>query len=192
METYTRKSIPQKIKNDNNVVDSIKRFLKHYHIYSLLKTCNVYNSKRYSVIRVFLYLFSVVFSNRSMYMNILTGKHNEDFGKDTVYRFLNSTFINWSKFTSLLAANVSNNFVVPLTEDDRKNVFIIDDTLFERPNSKKVELLSRVCDHTDLRFKKGICLLTLGWSDGNAFLPVTSRLLVSDKEKIFRHIKKTN
>ena len=177
------KSITQNDHADNGIINSIKRFSKEYRIYSLLKACNAYKSKGYSVIRVFLYLFSIVFTNRSMYMNFLTGKHTEEFGKDTVYRFLNSTSINWGKFTSLLAAYISSKSIVPLTDDERKNVLIIDDTLFERPNSKKVELLSKVFDHVDRKFKRGFRLLTLGWSDGNTFLPVSSRLLASEKQE---------
>lgn len=79
--------------------------------------------------------------------------------------------------------SISNKSIIPLTDDERQNVLIIDDTLFERPNSKKVELLSRVFDHTTHKFKRGFRLLTLGWSDGNTFLPVAGRLLSSEKEE---------
>jgi len=44
-------------------------------------------------------------------------------------------------------------------------------------------LLSRVFDHTDHRYYRGFRLLTLGWSDGNSFLPVSCTLLSSSKEK---------
>lgn len=48
----------------------------------------------------------------------------------------------------------------------RKDVFIIDDSLFDRSHSKKAELLAKVFDHCSMKFKKGFRLLTLGWSDG--------------------------
>ena len=47
-----------------------------------------------------------------------------------------------------------------------ENVFIIDDSLFNRTSCKKTELGSKVFDHTDMRFKKGFRMLTLSWSDG--------------------------
>ena len=62
------------------------------------------------------------------------------------------------------------------------NVFILDDTLFNRTSCKKTELGSKVFDHTNMRYKKGFRLLTLGWSDGNTFLPINSCLMASSKE----------
>ena len=67
---------------------------------------------------------------------MLTDKHNENFSKDTVYRFLNPTSINWTKFTSLLSARVANSTITKLTDEKRVNVLIIDDTMFERSSSK--------------------------------------------------------
>ena len=37
--------------------------------------------------------------------------------------------------------------IVPLDSEDRVNVLIIDDSMFERNSSKKVELLAKVYDH---------------------------------------------
>ena len=68
----------------------------------------------------FLYLFCLVFTNRSMYMNFITGNHNEKFGKDTVYSFLNFRKINWIKFTLLFAAKIARKSIVPLTDKSRK------------------------------------------------------------------------
>ena len=62
------------------------------------------------------------------------------------------------------------------------NVFIIDDTMFNRTSCKKTELGSRVFDHVEMKYRKGFRLLTLGWSDGNTFLPINSCLLASSKE----------
>jgi hypothetical protein len=62
-------------------------------------------------------------------------------------------------------------------------VLIADDTLYRRNRSKHVELLSRVFDHTDRRYYRGFRMLTLGWSDGISFLPVSCALLASNKEK---------
>ena len=63
-----------------------------------------------------------------------------------------------------------------------KNVFIIDDSLFNRTSCKKTELGSKVFDHTEMNFKKGFRMLTLSWSDGNTLIPVNNCLLASSKE----------
>ena len=42
--------------------------------------------------------------------------------------------------------------------------------------------MARVFDHTSHTYKRGFRLLTLGWSDGNTFLPVASRLMSSEKK----------
>ncbi len=69
-----------------------------------------------------------------------TGSFKEAFSKNTFYRFLNSTKTNWLRFTSLLAADIVNNDIRDLTNEERKNVFIIDDSLFSRTSCKKTEL----------------------------------------------------
>ena len=111
-----------------------------------------------------------------------TGSFKEDFSKNTFYRFLNSAKTNWLRFTSLLAADIVNNGIKDLTDASRKNVFIIDDSLFNRTSCKKTELGSKVFDHTGMNYKKGYRMLTLSWSDGNTLIPVNSCLLASSKE----------
>jgi hypothetical protein len=59
----------------------------------------------------------------------------------------------------------------------------VDDSLYNRNRSKNVELLARVHDHNDHRFYRGFRLLTLGWSDGSSFLPVSFSLLSSANKK---------
>ena len=112
-----------------------------------------------------------------------TGSFKEEFSKNTFYRFLNSAKTNWLRFTSLLAADIVNHDIRDLTDQGRKNVFIIDDSLFNRTSCKKTELGSKVFDHTDMHFKKGFRMLTLSWSDGNTLIPVNSCLLASTKDK---------
>jgi len=177
------KIITQNYENDKKVSSSITVFFKNYKISSILKASNAYKNKGIPVIILFQYLFSLIFANRSMYMNMLTGKHNESFGKDTIYRFLNSASINWMNFTSLLSAKIATSTLTILTDENRVNVLIIDDTMFERNSSKKVELLCKVYDHAKKTYKYGFRLLTLGWSDGNTFLPVNSCLLSSENSK---------
>lgn len=111
-----------------------------------------------------------------------TGTFKENFSKNTFYRFLNSAKTNRLRFTSLLAADIVNRDLKELTDEKRTNVFIVDDTLFERSGCKKTELGSRVFDHTDMTYKKGYRMLTLSWSDGNTLISVNSCLLASAKE----------
>ena len=68
-------------------------------------------------------------------------------------------------------------------DDSSEEVLIFDDSTYDRGRSKKVELLSRVFDHTTKKYLKGFRMLTLGWSDGNSFLGIDFALLSSTKEK---------
>ncbi|ODM25337.1 MULTISPECIES: IS4 family transposase [Clostridia] len=177
------KSITQDYQNDKKVSSSIKSFFKKYKVSTALRTANAYKSKGIHVAVIFQYLFSLIFTNRSMYMNMLMGTHQAGFGKDTVYRFTNSIHINWIRFTTWLGAQVISESITGLTDDKRVNVLIVDDTLFERSSSKKVELLSKVYDHAKKAYKFGFRLLTLGWSDGNTFIPVNGCLLSTENSK---------
>ena len=99
-------------------------------------------------------------------MQMKTGTFEGEFSKNTIYRFLNDARVNWQRFTTLLSAEIICRFMKPLTGEDRKDVFIVDDSLFDRSRSKKVELLARVFDHCSMKYRSGFRLLTLGWSDG--------------------------
>lgn len=44
------------------------------------------------------------------------------------------------RFTTILASRIINNAILPLDSEDRANVLIIDDSMFERNRSKKVAL----------------------------------------------------
>ena len=66
-----------------------------------------------------------------------------------------------------------------MTNENRRNAFVIDDTIFERNGSKKVELLAKVYDHARHRFTHGFRMLTLGLT----FLPVNSCLLSTENQQ---------
>jgi len=79
---------------------------------------------------------------------------------------------------------IINTRIIPLTTEDRVNVFVIDDSFYSRERSKHVELLARVKDHADKgQYKKGFRMLTLGWSDGNTFIPILFHLLSTSKAR---------
>ena len=132
---------------------------------------------------IFQYMFLLIFSNRSMYMNLISGRNTPAFAKDTVYRFMKMIQINWIRFTTILAGRIIKEAIRPLDSEERVNVLIIDDSMYERNRSKKVELLTKVYDHAKHVYKFGFRMLTLGWSDGNTFLPVNSILLSSENKK---------
>ncbi|MFW5677239.1 MAG: transposase [Acetivibrio ethanolgignens] len=113
---------------------------------------------------------------------MLTGRNTPTFAKDTVYRFMKMVHINWIRFTSVLCSRIIRDAILPLNDEDRVNVLIIADSMFERNRSKKVELLAKVYDHAKHAYRDGFRMLTLGWSDGSTLLPINSVLLTSEKK----------
>ena len=160
--------------------NAISSFFSRFKVGNLLRKCNAQKEKGVPVLQIFKYKLCNVFADRSMYMQQKTGSYREVFSKNTFYRFLNSQKTNWLRFTTLLSREVSKT-IEPLTGEDRINAFVVDDSLFERTSCKKTELGSRVFDHASMRYTKGYRLMTLGWTDGNTFLPVNSSLLASSK-----------
>lgn len=132
------------------------------------------------VLDIIKYKLCNVFSDRSMYMQQKTGYFRETFSKISFYRFMNDPKINWLRFTTFLSRKVADT-VEPLTDAERVNAFVVDDSLFERTSCKRIELGSRVFDHVSMKYRKGYHLITLGLTDGNKFLPVNSNLLASSK-----------
>lgn len=154
--------ISQNNENEVAILDCVQRFFSSHKVGSLLKKCNGTKEKGVPAISLLRYKLSNVFTGRSMYMQQRTGSFKEEFSKNTFYRFLNSSKTNWLRFTSSLASEIVNNEVKDLTDEKRANVFIVDDTLFNRTSCKRTELGSRVFDHVGMKFRKGFRLLTLG------------------------------
>ena len=176
-------SIPHSEGNGNEISNSVTNFMNKFQIGKILFKCNAGKAKGIPVIEVFRYLFCLIFSNRSMYMQRKTGTFDGSFCKNTVYRFLNNAKINWFRFTTLLSSRIINDFMKPLTGEKRKDVFVIDDSLFDRSRSKKTELLAKVFDHCSMKYKNGYRMLTLGWSDGNSFVPINHCLMSAADDK---------
>ena len=104
-------------------------------------------------------MFLLIFSNRSMYMNFISGRNTPAFAKDTVYRFMKMIQINLIRFTTILAGRIIKEAIRPLDSEERVNVLIIDDSMYERNRSKKVELLTKVYDHAKHAYKFGFRML---------------------------------
>ena len=64
------KSITHATQNDKQISNSIKKFFTRFHVSSALKASNAYKKKGVPVMEIFQYLFLLIFSNRSMYMNL--------------------------------------------------------------------------------------------------------------------------
>jgi len=158
------------------------RFIKRFRIKYLLRIANATKEKGVSSYELFSFLIGMIFSGKNLYTTLEICHEKTGFAKDTVYRFLNRASINWERFIMQLSCLAISN-VSKLTSDDRKNALIVDDSPYYRNRSKRVEMLSRCYDHVEKKFYKGLTLLTLGWSDGKTFIPVTSRLLGSGSEK---------
>lgn len=175
--------IPHFDENDQELNTSVSRFIKEYKIGKLLRICRAEKEKGIPAITVFQYLLCLIFADRSMYMQIRTNTFKTSFSKNTVYRFLNSAKTNWLRFTTMLSEMVVNQFMRNLTSEQREDAFIIDDTLYAKAGYKKSELVSKVFDHVTMKYKKGFRLLTLGWGDGNSFVPINFALLASSNEE---------
>ena len=174
-------SIIAQDQDGQQLFNAISSFFRTFGIGKLLRMCNAQKEKGVPVLDIFKYKLCNVFSDRSMYMQQKTGSFRESFSKNTYYRFLNNGKTNWLRFTTILSKKVASS-IEPLTDETRVNAFVVDDSLFERTSCKKTELGSRVFDHTSMKYRKGYRLMTLGWTDGNTFLPINSSLLASSKE----------
>ena len=139
----------------------IQKFFAEFHIGQILRSCNAYKLRGFAVMDIFLVAFEAVFQQRSFYQRKKDAPESIPFESDTFYRFLNFCAIHWRKFTLLLGTAVIQRAVAPLMSEARRNVLIIDDSLFSRSRSKKVEL-------TDLTLSEEEIIQTYGkrWNSG--------------------------
>jgi hypothetical protein len=163
--------------------NQINSFFDTQRIALLLKQSNMVKQCGIAPVVVMRMIFSLVFTGKNLFRYLQADASGNEVGKDTVYRFLNSVNVNWRKFLHRLCVAVLNKKILPLTSIDTPKVFIVDDSLYNRNRSKNVELLARVHDHNDNRYYRGFRLLTLGWSDGSSYLPVSFSLLSSTNQK---------
>ena len=166
-------SIAQTNQSEKQLSEKMQSFLSRYHVGRLLRSANAYKLRGFPVLSVFLVAFSTAFTQRSFFMQMNLQSSAIPFAKDTFYRFMNSCHIHWRRFTTMLAATIIESTLEPLTSADRINVLILDDSIYHRARSKKVELLARLYDHAKKEFSYGFRMLTLCWSDGNTLLPVS-------------------
>ena len=111
-------SIPQNHFNKGALVDCVQRFFSKHYVGKLLASCNGMKEKGVSPVSLLCYKLSNIFVGRSMYMQQHISSFKEEFPKNTFYRFLNSVKTNWLRFTSLLAADIVNNDIRDLTDQE--------------------------------------------------------------------------
>jgi hypothetical protein len=177
--------ISDKLVSDKSFIKVIKNFFTEFNFSEILKECKFHKTDGFSCFTVIKNIFLLVFTGKNWFRIFTDSRARPNFGKDVVYRFLNSAKWHWEELLIQLSSKIIA-WITTLTSDARHKVLIADDTFYDRKRSKAVELLSWVYDHVDGKSKKGFTKLTLGWSDGYTFLPLQFRLVSS---KNYKNIK---
>ena len=164
------------------VENRINSFFHNQNLGQLLRQSNIRKEKGVCLDTLFQFLLSLAFTGKNLFRLLESPDSPAGIGKDTAYRLLNSVTANWRRFLLLLSTRVIVQRLLPLTDEATTKVLITDDTLYSRDRSKRVELLARVHDHNTNRYVRGFRMLTLGWSDGNSFVPMMLSMLSSAKE----------
>lgn len=167
----------------------ISSFMRYFKVGTLLHGNGVRKLRGVTPLTLFTVIFALPFEGVNFSQGIVNNPRL-GFKKDAAYDFLRNPKYNWRKFMLSMVATVVR-FIDVLTSEEREKVLIFDDSTYDRSRSKVVELLAWIYDHNSGRSLKGFKLLTLGWSDGNSFLPLDFVLCSSTKkEKRLQGIKK--
>lgn len=168
----------QAVRQLNSKVD---QFFDNFSLGTLLNRAGIRKLRGASPVRLLKSIFMLAFNQENFFRGIV--EREQGFGKDAAYDLLQGANYNWRRLLLQLAAKIATVFSL-LTEEPKRKVLIIDDSTYERPHARKVELLARVRDNCRKRFTRGFKLLTMAWSDGYSTLPVDFALLSSrDPEK---------
>lgn len=113
-----------------NLTNSFSVSFFELGIFNALNHANIYKHHGHEVKKVFNVIFSLVFHHMSR-NQLVNSKHKEELpGKDCIYRFLKSDKFNWRKFLLELSRNAVA-LIEPLTDHQRTDVFIVDDSPFD-------------------------------------------------------------
>ena len=165
-----------------NTVQSLPELLEFVKIVSLRETLSKCCKSKQGIplFDIFCTLFTLVFRQRNFWRWSVSEKNTPPFGRDTVYRFLSSPYHNWRRFLTRIALSVIA-FLAPLTEAKKRKVFVVDDSVYDKSRSKKLELLSKIYDHVEQKYVRGFRMLTLAFTDGTSLIPLDFALLGSKK-----------
>ena len=166
---------------DFQVQSQINDFFDRFKIGTMLHNCGVRKRHGYGVRSLIETIFTLPFIGKNFFRGIVIND-KLPFAKDAAYEILKGVTSNWRKLLLSLGYYLFL-FFNKLTSEDRETVLIIDDSPYDRSRSKKVELLSRVWDHSAKRYMKGFRMLTICWSDGVSSLPLDFALLSSANSK---------
>lgn len=165
--------------------DAAARFLKRFEIIRLLGECGAYKEKGVPVGVIMLYIFNLMFSPMSMYYQIKMDAFREEFSKNTVYRFIENSHMNWHRFLLRLSLSVIR-LIAGLTDDsDDRYALIADDTPLPKCG-RAMELVSKYFNHVTMGYEYGYRVLTLAWTDGITTVPVRYSLLASSNDALVR------
>jgi len=163
---------------------TVSRFFRRFELHEILKACGIRKEKGLPAWDMLLCLLSMVFANKSI--PTLEMENNLPCGKSSLFRFMDNPRYYWRKAVLLFAQKILLLFFKPAAGKEKElfEVLIVDDTIYPRKRSKKVELLSRKHDHSNNQYVKGFDLLTVGYSDGVSFLPLAFSLQSSQNKKV--------
>lgn len=178
--TMYDKNIYQTLKEKENL-GTIQLFFRLFTLGSLMNKANIKNTTGASPLELFTIIFDLCFKGQNLFQGVIRNNMIQ-LNKRHIYDFLNNPNYNWRKLLFLLSAKIYVAFK-PLNSNPDEEVLIVDDSLYDRNRSKKVELLSKVYDHCTHKYVKGFRMLTLGWSDGISFQGLDFSLLSSKDEK---------
>ena len=178
-------NIAEKTCAEQSSIKSVVNFWKKYKEGSALKHSGAYKQKGIPALTIIKYLIALVYTGKSMYEDLRSPTPlAQGFSKDAVYRFLNQMHVSWQAFQLNIASRVVTD-INKLTAESRRSAFVVDDTIFSVPYGKRTELVSKIYDHAakiGSKYKWGFRMLTLGWTDGASFIPLTFRHLASSDE----------
>jgi len=162
---------------------SVLQFYRRFELHRILNMCGIRKEKGLSAWDTLICLISMVFTNKTI--SALDKEENLPCGKSSLFRFLDNPRYCWRKVVLLFSLKILFMFVKAAAgkKNELFEVLIVDDTLYPRKRSKKVELLSRRRDHNSKQYVKGFDLLTVGYSDGVSFIPMAFSLQSSQKKQ---------
>ena len=124
--------------------DTTRRFINKFRIVKTLRECGFRKEKGVGTLEIMLFLMSMVFTCKNLWRKFISGEM--EFGKDVIYRMLNSPQTNWRKFL-LKIAYKAYKFTRPLTSENREECFVLDDTAYNK-NRKSAKTLKAIAMET--------------------------------------------
>jgi len=168
--------------SDKSFIKVIQNFFSEFQFTEILKELKFHKTDGFSCFTIIKKIFVLIFTGKNWFRIFSDSRSKSTFGKDVIYRFLNSVKWQWEELLLSLSSKIIY-WLTSFTSDSRYKVLIADDTFYDRTRSKAVELLSWIYDHVDGKSKKGFTNLTAGWSDGHTFIPLQFRLVSSKNHK---------